>query len=198
MPITIDARGKPCPQPVIMTRKALAESAEVMVIVDNATARENVTGMARSRGCNVRVEERSDGTYIHISGGAPTAEPTAAAPVACPAEGGLPVVLFSADVMGRGPEELGSILMRSFLHTLTEVSPCPEALIFVNTGVRLVVEGSPVLEDLRALASRGVRILACGTCLSYFDLKEKVAVGIVSNMYTIAETLLGADRVVSV
>jgi selenium metabolism protein YedF len=88
--------------------------------------------------------------------------------------------------------------MRSFLHTLGEVSPCPEVLVLINTGVRLVVEGSPVLEDLRALAERGVEILACGTCLEYFQAKERVAVGTVSNMYTIAETLLGAARVVAV
>ena len=99
--------------------------------------------------------------------------------------------------MGRGADELGRILMRAWMHTLTEVSPSPDVLIFINAGVRLVVEGSPVLEDLQTLAGRGVRILACGTCLGYFELKDKVAVGTVSNMYTIAETLLGAGKVIS-
>jgi sulfur relay (sulfurtransferase) complex TusBCD TusD component (DsrE family) len=59
------------------------------------------------------------------------------------------------------------------------------------------VKGSPVLEDLRTLANQGVQILACGTCLGYYGLKEKVAVGEVSNMYTIAETMLQAGKVVS-
>jgi selenium metabolism protein YedF len=130
--------------------------------------------------------------------------PGAPAPATGPAMGraaplrGPLVVFIAADTVGRGPEELGGILMRSFLHTLGEVSPCPEVLVLINTGVRLVVEGSPVLEDLRALAERGVEILACGTCLEYFQAKERVAVGTVSNMYTIAETLLGAARVVAV
>jgi len=177
-----------------MTRRALAESAEVMVIVDNTTARENVAGLARSLGHNVRVEERADGTYLQITAkGVPASAPL---PTAAPAGGPL-VVLFAADTIGRGSEELGGVLVRSFVHTLTEVQPCPEVLVFLNTGVRLVVEGSPVLEDLRTLAGRGVRLLACGTCLGYLDLKERVAVGAVSNMYTIAETLLSAGKVVA-
>ena len=201
MPTIVDARGKACPEPVILARKALAGSAEVTVIVDNTTARENVAGMARSQGHAVRFEERADGIYIHITAqGAPQAAGVAPTPAPAPAPapaGGPLVVLLGADTMGRGPEELGGILIRSFLHTLGEVSPCPEVLILVNSGVRLAVEGSPVLDDLRALAGRGVQILACGTCLGYFELKDRVAVGTVSNMYTIAETLLGASKVVS-
>ncbi len=193
MPTIVDARGQACPQPVLMARRALAEAAEVTVVVDNATARENVAGMARSLGHAVRVEEREEGTYLHIA----AREAPGPVRVAAPAGGPL-VVLFAADSMGRGPEELGGILVRSFLHTLTEVEPRPDVLVFVNSGVRLVVEGSPALEDLQSLAERGVQLLACGTCLGYLELKDKVAVGSVSNMYTIAETLLRAGKVVAV
>jgi len=70
-------------------------------------------------------------------------------------------------------------------------------MIFINAGVKLTVDGSPVLEDLQALEPRGVNILACGTCLGHFELKEKVAIGEISNMYTIVETLLGAGKVVA-
>jgi selenium metabolism protein YedF len=108
------------------------------------------------------------------------------------------VLTVPSQVMGRGDtEELGQILVRSFFHTLGEVEPLPDTIIFFNSGVKLVAEGSPVLEDLQALSERGIHILACGTCLGYFGLKEKIAVGEVSNMYTIAETLLGAERVVN-
>lgn len=69
-------------------------------------------------------------------------------------------------------------------------------ILFFNSGVKLVVEGSPVLEDLRNLCGQGVEILACGTCLGYYELKEKIAVGEVSNMYNIAETMLRAGKVV--
>jgi selenium metabolism protein YedF len=100
--------------------------------------------------------------------------------------------------MGRGDAELGHILIRGFFHTLGEVEPLPDTIIFFNSGVKLVVEDSPVLEDLQNLCGRGIEILACGTCLGHYDLKDKIAVGEVSNMYTIAETMLGAGKVINV
>lgn len=106
------------------------------------------------------------------------------------------VVAISSDTMGRGDDDLGRVLMRSFLHTLTEAEAPLETLILFNNGVKLAVEGSPVLDDLRTLADGGARILLCGTCLGHFELKEKVAVGEISNMYTISETMLAADRLV--
>lgn len=193
----VDARGQECPQPVILARRALAQSTAVTVIVDNATARENVERMACSLGHPVQVEERADGTYVHIGTPDPSAASSAQATVAAPA-GGPVVVFVPADTVGRGPEELGALLIRTFFHVLTESSSCPEVILFMNSGVRLVAEGSPVLADLQALEGRGVEILACGTCLEYLDLKDKVAVGRVSNMYTIVETLLSAGRLVAV
>jgi len=193
----VDARGLPCPQPVIMTRNALQESSEVMTIVDNETAQHNVTRMAEKAGCKVRVEKRDDGIYLHIAReGVPLEEVT---PQTVGASTAGPLVLvIPGEFMGRGEHpELGQILMRGFFHTLGEVEPLPDTIIFFNSGVKLVVEGSPVVEDLQALRERGVEILACGTCLGYYELKEKVAVGEVSNMYTIAETMLRAGKVVS-
>jgi selenium metabolism protein YedF len=100
--------------------------------------------------------------------------------------------------MGRGEhEKLEHVLVRRFFHTLGEVEPIPDTIIFFNSGVKLVVEGSPVLKDLQALSEQGIEILACGTCLGYYDLSEKVVVGEVSNMYTIAETMLGAAKVIN-
>ena len=108
------------------------------------------------------------------------------------------VLLISAWAVGRGPEDLQDIIIRGFLHTLHEVSPLPSTIIFINTGVKLAVENSPVLEDLQLLEKQGTEILICGTCLNHFNLTEKVAVGTISNMYTIAETLLSAGKVVAV
>jgi selenium metabolism protein YedF len=107
------------------------------------------------------------------------------------------VLVVLSDSMGRGDVELGRILVRSFFHTLGEVSPLPDVAIFINTGVKLVAEDSPVLDDLRSLSDQGLQVLACGTCLGHFDLKDRVAVGEISNMYTIAETLLQAGKVVN-
>ena len=193
---TVDARGLACPQPVILTRNALQESDGVITIVDNETAQLNVTRMAGKSGATVKTEQREDGIYLHISKGETPQEEVTAQPAAVPGGGPL-VVAVSSEIMGRGDAELGHILIRGFFHTLGEVEPLPDTLIFFNSGVKLVIEGSPVLEDLQELCGRGVKILACGTCLGYYELKEKVAVGEVSNMYAIAETLLGAAKVVS-
>ncbi len=192
MPKTIDARGLACPQPVLLTRTALAESNAVLTIVDNDTARQNVTRMAEKAGCVVQAEQRSDGIYLSIG----KVEAEAKVEVKAAAAGPL-VLAIPGDTMGRGDDELGSILIRGFFHVLGQTEPKPATIIFLNSGVKLVVEGSPVLEDLRALCDQGIEILACGTCLGHFGLKDKIAVGEVSNMYTIAETLLRAGKVAS-
>jgi len=193
----IDCRGLACPQPVIQTKKALSEAATVTTIVDNDTAKMNVSRMAAKEGYAVDVEEKGDGIYLHLTRAG--AMPEGAAATATVAEGALgsTVILVPSDGMGRGDDELGGILVRSFLHTLNEVEPLPATMIFINTGVKLTVQASPVVEDLQALEGRGVNILACGTCLGHFGLKEKIAVGEISNMYTIAETLLAAGKVVA-
>ena len=194
----VDARGLSCPQPVILTRNAMQESAAVTTIVDNDAAQGNVTRMAEKAGATVRVEVHDDGIYLHIERGEePREDEGKTVSTPAPVRGPL-VLVVSSEFMGHGEhDELGQILVRGFFHTLGEVRPMPDTIIFFNSGVKMVVEGSPVLEDLQALCDRSVQILACGTCLGYYGLTERIAVGEVSNMYTIAETLLGAGRTVS-
>jgi len=197
MATIVDARGLPCPQPVILTRNALQENDAVTTIVDNETAQQNVTRMAEKAGATVQAEEKDDGIYLHIGGGGTTREQAAACETAPAPAGGPLVLIVPSEFMGRGEhDELGRILMRGFFHTLGEVQPLPNTVIFLNSGVKLVVESSPVLEDLQALSERGVEVLACGTCLGYYELKEQVAVGEISNMYTIAETILRARKTI--
>jgi len=196
----VDARGLPCPQPVILTRTAMQQAVQtgsiVTTIVDNPTSRENVARMAQRAGATVDVESRADGIYLHMSGGQ-VPQQEADACDGAPADGRR-VVVVPGELMGRGEhEELGQVLMRGFFHTLGEVDPLPGTIIFLNSGVKLVVDGSSVLEDLRALRDKGVLILACGTCLGYYGLKDRVAIGQISNMYTIAETMLGAAVLVT-
>lgn len=193
MPKIVDARNLACPMPVVLTRKALEEAEEVEVIVSNPTAKENVKRMGESQGCEVRVEEREDGIHLYLKKARREGSPSWEA-----SPRGSLVLVISSEVMGRGQEELGRLLMRAFLHTLGEISPRPDKAVFFNTGVKLVVEGSEVLEDLRALEASGVEILVCGTCLNYFGLGDKVRVGRVSNMYEIASALLSAERAVGV
>lgn len=193
MRFTVDARGLACPQPVVLTNKAFDESDEVTTIVDNETARENVSRLAAGKGFKVEVEEKESAFYLHMTRESAPAEETSCPPFVS----GPTVLLLASDVMGRGSDELGRKLMTSFVQVLHEITPKPDTVIFINSGVRLVTEGSQVIEDLRALEEQGTGLLACGTCLGYYDLKEKVAVGKTSNMYDIASALLGAGKIVS-
>jgi selenium metabolism protein YedF len=196
----IDARGLACPQPVVLTKKALTQSKQVTTIVDNPTAVENVTRLARSNGYSVEVTSKPDGTYLTLYQGDASPPPAetardASCAISAPASG--PTVLFVAsDSLGQGAAELGERLMGAFFHTLLEVAPKPQTIIFINSGVKLAVLDSRALEDLQALAAQGVEIAACGTCLGYYELTDKLAVGHITNMYDIATALLGAGRVV--
>jgi selenium metabolism protein YedF len=193
----IDARGLACPQPVIQTRKAMQEAEHVMVLVDDGTAVANVSRMAEKAGWQVAVLPAGDEFRVALTKEAAVLQPESLAVGWAEGVAGPQVLVVSADSMGRGEPELGKILVRGFFHALGEVGPLPQTIIFFNTGVKLACEGSPVLDDLCALESEGIVILACGTCLNYLDLTDKLAVGRVSNMYDIAETVLGAGKVVN-
>ncbi|MBS3782837.1 MAG: sulfurtransferase-like selenium metabolism protein YedF [Anaerolineae bacterium] len=193
---TVDARGLSCPQPVIRTRKAMDQGGEVLTIVDNETSQKNVSRMAEKSGAAVRAEQREDGIYLRITPSRAAEATAESAPAVASSDGSL-VLVVPGELMGRGEHtELGDVLIRAFFHTLGEVKPLPDTIVFFNSGVKLVVEGSPVVEDLEMLVGRGVEILACGTCLGYYDVQDEIAVGTVSNMYTIAETMLTASRLV--
>lgn len=195
----LDERGKACPLPVVEARRLLLEdaTATVRVIVDNRAAAENVSRLAQSLGRTPQVEEPS-GTEFHVligpASAAPQSGPTRV-PAAASVAGCGNVVLIGSTEVGTGDPELGRTLMRMFVFTLKEVDPAPGALLFVNSGVRLTVEGSPVLDEIRELEERGVEILSCGTCLDFYGLKEKLRVGQVSNMFQIVTLLSTADRV---
>jgi selenium metabolism protein YedF len=107
-------------------------------------------------------------------------------------------VFIDADSLGRGSEELGKILIRSFLQTLEQSEAQPQKIILINSGVKLACEGSEVLEDLQEFSLKGVEILSCGTCLDYFGIKKKLMVGKVSNMYEILNSLASAGKVVKI
>ncbi len=192
----VDARGLACPQPVLMTKEALEalEEGIVTVLVDNVASRENVKRFAQRMGCTVDVVEKNGAFELRIVKGYTCELPTG---VEEAQEGEGPVILVTSDKLGE-EEELGRLLMKGFISTLREASRRPSKLLFMNTGVFLTVEGSPVLEVLKELESRGVEIYSCGTCLDYFDLKEKLAVGQITNMYDTVENLTGASLVVRV
>lgn len=190
---TVDARGLPCPQPVILARKALAEGGfQVLeVLVDDPASCENLQKFAAFSRCPVETLPEADGStrlrFLPEPGGEALALPEAPAPAA---PGGAPVILIAAEGLGQGDPELGRLLMRGFLYTLTEAEVPPRAVLFMNGGVRLTVADSPVLAHLQALEARGTRIQSCGTCLEFLGLTPALAVGGVTNMYDIATQLL--------
>lgn len=199
----IDARGLACPQPVILTKKALEQQDSITVIVDNIAALENVSRMGTKSGCTVDMVKKEDGVFhlnlsrkeVGVPRGSidqPTAEPL---DDSCVKAGPL-VVAISADRMGRGDDELGYILIRSFIHTLLTLETLPDTLIFYNTGVKLAIRDSEVMDDLKKIEASGVSVIVCGTCLNYFGIAGDLAVGVVSNMYDIASTMADAGKMV--
>ena len=187
---TIDCTGKTCPLPVLETKKALEEGHvdTLAVIVDNPTSRENVMRFLQSQGFSVSVMEENKKHRIEATRGQSDEE-------IVKSENKL-LVFIDGETVGRGSEELGRILMRSFLITLKELNPLPWRIIFINNGVKLAAEESPYLEPLNNLFTLGVEILCCGTCLDYYKLKEKLRVGRVSNMFEIASSFLEATNVI--
>ncbi|HOB12338.1 MAG TPA: sulfurtransferase-like selenium metabolism protein YedF [Syntrophomonadaceae bacterium] len=185
----VDARGLNCPEPVIMTKRAMDEGQvdRLVTIVDQTAALENVTKLAKSQGFEVEVENKEGDYYITmIRSGQMTAE-------AADMQEDV-AVLITSRYLGQGNEELGGILMRSFLYTLNELSGRVKNIIFMNSGVFLTTEGSEVLEILQGLSREGVKVLSCGTCLDFYGLKDKLAVGEITNMYTATEILSRASR----
>ena len=189
---TVDARNLSCPQPVMLTKKALEEADEVVTIVDNEVARDNVSRVGKSQGCEVSVESKKDGIYLKLR--KTEIRPIKKQPVLATGT----VLFIASDILGRGENQpLGSLLMQSFLHTVGGLGLRPETIVLMNNGVKLATNDSLVLGELRQLESQGIEILACGTCLSRLELTDKLAIGQISNMYTIADILLKANKIVS-
>lgn len=194
----VDARGLACPKPVIQTKKAIEalQSGQVTTIVDNEIAKENVTKYAKSMQLNYQVREVDGFFHIDIfkdelgiqSEALPQAKPKM----------GEQVILVGEDKLGKGNDQLGDVLIKGFFYTLTEMEPYPNAILFLNSGIKLTIETSPVLEYLRTLEMQGVQILSCGTCLDYYNAKDQLAVGGVTNMYTIVEHLNKAKNVIRI
>ena len=192
----IDCRGLACPEPVLKTKAALEQLREgvLTVQVDSPASRDNVRRFAESQGCTVEVQEPDAGHWhLQLVKGYTCAvsHPGAASGA------GLPTaILVTSDRIG--PDEaLGDVLMRAFLNTLPQAETAPARLLFLNRGVLLTTAGSESLEVLRELEAAGTEVLSCGTCLEFFEKRDGLEVGSVSNMYTTVETLTGGYRVVT-
>ncbi len=184
---TIDCRGLACPAPVITVKNALLSSRDLTVRLDDGAPRENVARFARNRGYSVAESREGTGWIVTIT------RPEDAAEGATGVDSTRTTVfLVTSDRLGDGPEELGRLLMKNFIHTLLETGAQPTHLLFMNTGVYLTCEGSDVLEAIGKLVGMGVEVFSCGLCLDYFNLKVQLKVGATTNMLATAEYLLSA------
>ena len=202
--IKVNAIGDACPIPVVKTLNAIKElkGADVIeTMVDNETAVQNLIRMADKKGCKVNAEKFSDNEFKVVIevGEAALAAPIDTENVVCelPKNGKKnTVVVISSKAMGHGGDELGTALMKGFIFALSQQETLPTTILFYNGGANIPVEGSVSLEDLKNMEAQGVEILTCGTCLNFYDLTDKLAVGEVTNMYTIVEKMTGADLII--
>ena len=197
MPHVIDAKGKPCPQPVILAKQAIAAGeTDFVVEVDNTTAVGNLQRMAGNQGFDAPVTQEGEVYSLHFvkTGGA----------CACDAAGDAGAqpktycVFVGRDIIGDGDRELGANLMRMFFYTLAQSDDLPASVCFMNAGAKLPVQDEQVVEHLKALMDRGVEVLVCGTCLNFYGIADGLKVGTVSNMYDIVTKMQEAGKVITV
>lgn len=206
--IKVNAMGDACPIPVIKTKNAIKEMKEsgtVEVMVDNEIAVQNLSKMARQKQYDCKSEKISDDAFkvvILVEKDEQESAMQETQNIQEP-ENCIPdqrkkkkVVVLRSGKMGEGNDELGTVLMKGFIYALTQLDELPETILLYNGGAPLSCEGSDSLEDLKSLEAQGVEILTCGTCLNYYGLSEKLAVGSVTNMYVIAETMSSADLII--
>ena len=197
----IDCKGMACPLPVVNAKKA-AEAMNpgdvLTVLVDNEIAVQNLSRFAEHKGFGVSAQKKGEKEYavvMTVSGEAVESKEEEVACVMDSRRKGMLVVL-SGNVMGTGDAKLGTSLMKAFVFALTKQDQLPDTILCYNTGAYLTCEGADTLEDLKLLESEGVTILTCGTCLDFYGLKDKLAVGGVTNMYDIVERMENAAQII--
>ena len=217
----VDAKGMACPLPVVNAKKAAEtmKSGDILtVLVDNEIAVQNLTRFGENKGYQVKSEKKAENEFevVMTIGQTTTKENldneetamednanivenmNAEEEILCTPDSrkkGM-VVVLSANVMGTGDENLGKALMKAFVFALTKQDYLPETILCYNSGAYLTCEDADTLEDLKALEAAGVEIFTCGTCLDFYGIKDKLAVGNVTNMYDIVEKMERAKQVV--
>lgn len=201
--VEVDARGRECPVPVVMTlntMKELKDATQVVTLVDNPTAVENLQKLGSEKNVATSVATVDDHFEVSFDvpeGGIVSADSDDAFITSCGvAQKKNVVVQLSSDAMGAGDDALGRQLMKGFIYALSQLDELPQTILLYNGGAKLSVEGSDALDDLKNLEAEGVEVLTCGTCLNHYGLADKLAVGGVTNMYVIAEKLAKASLIV--
>jgi len=197
----IDMTGQACPIPVVEAKKALSspEARGIAVLVDNKIAVQNLEKMAAGLGYALSSRETGAGLYdveIQKETGTEEIDRHNIYYGQLKAEKTL-VVVIGSDELGGGEPELGKILMKSFIYSLSELDKVPSSVIFLNKGAYLTAAGSNALPDLKILEQKGAEILTCGTCSDYYGLENRIEAGSIIDMYGIAERMAHADTVIN-
>ena len=196
MYIEVNAVGLACPKPVINTKKELdkIDNGIVVVTVDNDIAKQNILKLSNSLNCESKIiKEEKDLICIEIKKGENVIieeQNQEKLEDKC--------IFISSDKIGNGNDELGAVLMKGFIYTLTESKPYPKSILLVNSGVKLSTENYDTIENLKILEEAGVEILSCGTCLDYYGLKGSLKLGSVTNMYTIVDIMKNSLQTISI
>lgn len=186
----IDCKGLNCPIPVVNTKKYFdnLESGVGVTIVDNEVAKNNIVKFAKGNGFTYEVEEKEGNLfYITITKGKAKSEDLKLKNTTSREE--IFTIVIGSDKLGNGDDELGVALMKSYLFALSEAEVVPDNLLFLNAGVKLVVEEALTLDSIKRLKERGVNIQSCGLCLDFYGLKDNLEVGEITNMYAIIEMM---------
>ena len=198
---TIDAKGKLCPVPLIMTKKALADLSndEILeILIDNETSMSNVCHFLKEYNMQVKTEKQGNifRLLVNKTGNIPDNAPVEDFCTINSPNLSNYVITVKRNRMGDGAEELGQILIKACINTIPELDSKPKKIIFLNSGIFMCLDDSPVLDSLKKLENMGIEILVCGTCLDYYKKKEQLAAGRVSNMYDILNSMAEASKVV--
>lgn len=200
---TIDTRGQLCPAPLIAAKKALKEASEgeiFVVLTDNRTSYNNLMRFLKDNKTEVSSEEKEGVWTLRVmkqSGSVTLARPEDyCQPDVAHFEKGDFIIVISSDRMGEGDDVLGRLLIGNFIKAVKDLDKLPSKMVFYNMGVTLAVKGSDCVEHLRQLELMGVEILLCATCVNHFQLNDTIGAGVLSNMYTIAEAMVAASKII--
>lgn len=202
----IDCSGMLCPRPLIEAKKAYTQASvgdSLLFIVDNETASNNLNTFFSGNGVASTTTTEGNKYKITVLKSELTQNTIA---VSNPAEFCIPtvkdeqsptVVVISSNKMGEGDSDLGAILIKGFFTALSEAAPLPSEVIFYNSGVLLLPQESGIMASLEKLRSNGVKITACGTCVDFYGIKEKLTIGTISNMFSILSSLNAASKIIN-
>jgi selenium metabolism protein YedF len=199
----VDAKGQPCPAPLVLAKRALKEITDgesFQLLIDSQTSYNNVSRFLKDNSTGFQTAQSEGEWTLTITKNTgelkhPDVDEYCGEEVAHFHKGNF-VIVISSDKMGDGDEELGHLLMSNFIKAVKDLDKLPMKMLFYNKGVTLVTKNSPLIDHLTDLEKMGVELLLCATCVNHYGLNDIVGAGTLSNMYTIAEVMASAGNIV--